>query len=203
MGTWSYSIAGDTDRHQFQARCLCESRYAGETATKHIEFNSVGNAGRDFSFLKQETNIRGVDLIGVLFKGIVYYIISFKNHGYFQHITTQITCRNNRCRVFLLVYLPVQRRNRLKHTNYVLESLLLLYLAQIRDSFQIGSVSEGISCSLLNIDDFFLNIYTYLIHHFHYLDMAQSHKDLQPPSVETSKAQWQRPTIHHTKTETH
>lgn len=78
MGTWSYSIAGDTDRHQFQARCLCESRYAGETATKHIEFNSVGNAGRDSSFLKQETNLRGVDLIGVLFKGIVYYIISFK-----------------------------------------------------------------------------------------------------------------------------
>ena len=124
----------------------------GETATKHIEFNSVGNAGRDSSFLKQETNLRGVDLIGGTFQRncVLYHII--QNHGYFQHITTQIMCRNNRCRLLLLVYLPVQRRNRLKHTNYVLESLLLLYLAQIRDSFQIGSVSEDISCSLLNID---------------------------------------------------
>ncbi len=39
----------------------------------------------------------------------------------------------------------------------------------------------------------YIYIYIIYIYHIHYLDMAQSYRNLPPTSVETSKAQLQRP----------
>ena len=65
-------------------------------------------------------------------------------------------CRNNAVCYFVFVGLSsfVKNTHFEAHSLHFLEPLLLLYLAQIRDSFQIAFASESISSSWLNVDYF-------------------------------------------------